>query len=314
LGNQKENEARAMKFEILPVKDIRPSPFQPRQRFEEESLKELANSMRNVDILQPIVVRRHQKGYEIIAGERRWRAARIAGLKEIPCIVRDSPEEKVLLESLVENLHRLDLTDVERENAIHALWEKRKDLGFSSKAEMARALGVSERKIQENIEAWEFRHREAPHGDLSTRAIRATDGLETEERKKALEKVSRGEFKVSELDTVAKVIKKAPRSLKHELLKPKSFVTPRMAEAIVEKLPKEEDQNAILQEVRRHRLTEDEVEDRIREIRHAEEAGRPARKEMGVKEGTTYTVGEYECAHCKRHYLIKCNGKQDWLE
>jgi len=91
-------------------------------------------------------------------------------------------------------------------------------------------------------------------------------------------------------------------------------MTPRMAETIVTKLPTEEEQTVVVEEIKRFRLTEDEVEDRVREVRKAKEMGKPLRKEMGVKEGVVYTVGEYECPHCKRHYLIKCNGKKDWVE
>ena len=97
-------------------------------------------------------------------------------------------------------------------------------------------------------------------------------------------------------------------------MKPKSRITPKMAETIVTRLPSEEEQKVVVEEIGRFRLTEDEVEDRVREIQKAKELGKPLRKEMGVKEGIVYTVGEYECPNCKRHYLIKCNGKKDWVE
>jgi len=305
---------KEMELQMIPINKIQPNPFQPRESFEKESLKELADSIRDASLIQPIVVRKHGEGYQIIAGERRWRAAQMADLKQIPCIVKDIVEERVLLESLIENLHRRDLTDIERENAIHELWENRQTLGFNSKTQLAKALGVTETRVWEDVEAWEFRHKESLHGEISTRAIRATRGLETEERKRVLEKVSAEEFKVSELDTVASVIKKAPEPIKKELLKPKSFVTPKMAETIVEKLSEEEEQGVVLEEIKRQRLTEDEVTARVMEIQHAKEMGEPLRKEMGVQEGIIYTVGEYECPHCKKHYLIKCDGKRDWVE
>jgi len=305
---------KEMELQMIPINKIQPNPFQPRESFEKESLKELADSIRDASLIQPIVVRKHGEGYQIIAGERRWRAAQMADLKQIPCIVKDIVEERVLLESLIENLHRRDLTDIERENAIHELWENRQTLGFNSKTQLAKALGVTETRVWEDVEAWEFRHKESLHGEISTRAIRATRGLETEERKRVLEKVSAEEFKVSELDTVASVIKKAPEPIKKELLKPKSFVTPKMAETIVEKLSEEEEQGVVLEEIKRQRLTEDEVTARVMEIQRAKEMGEPLRKEMGVQEGIIYTVGEYECPHCKKHYLIKCDGKRDWVE
>jgi len=270
--------------------------------------------MKDVSTIQPIVVRRHGKGYQIIAGERRWRAAQIAGLEEITCLVKDVAEERILLESLIENLHRLDLTDIEKENAIHELWEKRDTLGIKTKVELARTIGIPEWKVQECIGAWSLRYEEGMPSSVSTRTIHRTGGLAVEERKSIIKKVEEGEFKASDVDIIAKAIRKAHKPLKRELLKPKSFVKPKMAETIVEKLPSEEAQEFIVEEIKRFRLTEDEVEDRVREIQLAKEAGKPLTKEMGVKEGIIYTVGEYECPHCKRHYLIKCDGKRDWVE
>lgn len=300
---------------MIPINKIQPNPFQPRESFEKESLKELADSIKDASIIQPIIVRQHKDGYQIIAGERRWRAAQMVDLKEIPCIVKEIVVERVLLESLIENLHRRDLTDIERENAIYELWKNKEALGITSKAELAKTIGVNEYRVQDDIESWEFRHKEEGiPPSTPTYIISRTQGLPTEERKGVIEKVEKGEFQAQEAYTAVKVLRKAPESIKKEVLKPKSRITPRMAEIIIEKLPNEEEQSVVLEEVKRFRLTEDEVEDRVRKIRHAKEMGEPLRKEMTVKEGTIYTVGEYECPHCKKHYLIKCNGKQDWVE
>jgi ParB family chromosome partitioning protein len=304
-----------MELKMVPIDKIQPNPFQPRESFEKESLKELADSIKDASIIQPIIVRRYKEGYQIIAGERRWRAAQMASLKEVSCIVKDVVDERVLLESLVENLHRRDLTDIERENAIYELWKNKGALGITTKTELAKTLGVSENRVQDDIESWEFRHKEEGiPPSTPTYIISRTQGLPTEERKKIIEKVEKGEFQAQEAYTAVKVLRKAPESIKKEILKPKSRITPKIAETIIEKLPDEEEQSVVLEEVKRFRLTEDEVEDRVTEIRHAKEIGEPLRKEMGVQEGTVYTVGEYECPHCKKHYLIKCNGKQDWVE
>ena len=303
-----------MKLKMIPISEIQPNPFQPRERFDKESLKELADSIKDADVIQPIVVRQHGLNYQIIAGERRWRATQMAGLKEIPCIIKDVAEERVLLESLIENLHRKDLTDVERENAIRELWENRDTLGFESKAELARKLGVHPNYVRRHIDAWEIRHEERIDPCVSTDAIRVTTGLEKEDRKKILEKVAKGDLGVREAYTTVRVLKKASKPLKDELLKSKSFITPKIAETIVEKLPNEEEQKVILEEVKRSRLTEDEVEDRVREIQRAKETGKVLTKEMVVKEGIIYTVSDYECPYCKRHYVIKCDGKRDWVE
>lgn len=300
-----------IELRMIPIDKIQPNPFQPRETFEKESIKELADSLEDANIIQPIVVRKLGDVYQIIAGERRWRAAKVAGLKELPCIVKDVAENRVLLESLVENLHRKDLTDIERENAIHEIW---KGGLFSTKEALARAVGVPKERVLYDIEAKEFRDTEKVSMDTSTRTIRGTRGLPTEERRAVIGKVQTGELKVSEVDTVSKILRTGSESVKEEILKPKSRLTTKMAESIITRLPEEEEQKIIVDEIRRFRLSEDEVEDRVREIQRAKERGEPLGKEMRVQEGTNYTVGEYECPHCKKHYLIKCDGKRDWVE
>lgn len=307
-----------MELKNIPIDKIHANPFQPRERFENESLFELADSMKDSNIIQPIIVRKDGLGYRIVAGERRWRAAQMAGLKVVPCIIKEIPEERILLESLIENLHRLDLSDPERENAIHELWGKRDVLNFQTKADMARAIGARPQAIEDDLEAWEFRQKEKEEGAIAPSAptyiISSTKGLDFEDRKKVIAKIERGEMLAKEVWTAVKVIKKAPEPIKKELLKEKSIITPKMAETIVEKLPDEEEQSIVLEEIKHERLTEDEVTARAIEMQRAKERAEPLRKEMGVQEGTSYTVGEYECPHCKKHYLIKCNGKRDWVE
>lgn len=303
-----------MKLKMISIDEIRPNPFQPRESFDKESLKELSDSIKDANIIQPIVVRPHGLNYQIIAGERRWRAAQIAGLQKIPCIIKEVIEERVLLESLIENLHRKNLTDRERENAIYELWENREDFGFKTKAEVAKAIGIREDKVSYDLDAWEFRRREETSMDVSTRVIRGTKGLPDEERKQIIDKVKTGEIKASEVDTTAKIVRRASEPVKRELLKPKSRITPKMAETILTKLPSKEEQKMVVEEIKRSRLTDDEVEDRVRDIQRAREIGEPLTKEMEVQKGIIHIVGEYECPYCKRHYLIKCNGKRDWVE
>lgn len=304
-----------MELKIIPLDEIQPNPFQPRESFEKESLNELADSIKNAGLIQPVVVRRHGFSYQIIAGERRWRAAQMAGLKGIACIVKEINDERVLLESLIENLHRKDLSDIERENAVYELWENREDFGFKSKSELARAIGVPPQNVENDLEAWEFRRGEGGiQPSTPTYIISRSKGLPVDVRKKIIEKVQKGELKTQEAYTAIKILRKAPESIKKELLKPKSHITPKMAETIITKLPAEEEQNMIVKEIKRSSLTEDDVEDRIREIQRTKEMGKPLRKETRIEEGTVYTVNEYYCPHCKKHYVIKCDGKQDWLE
>jgi ParB family transcriptional regulator, chromosome partitioning protein len=100
---------------------IDPSPYQPRTRFREEALEELAQSIRSSGIVQPLVVRRFGHRYQLIAGERRWRAAQRAALSRVPAVVRDVPEERAVEMTLVENLQREDLNPIEQGHAFDRL-------------------------------------------------------------------------------------------------------------------------------------------------------------------------------------------------
>jgi ParB family transcriptional regulator, chromosome partitioning protein len=112
------------RYAEVPVADIAPNPHQPRVHFEEESLTELAASIREIGVLQPVLVRPLADGtFELIAGERRWRAARRAGLAVIPAIVRTTDDQGSMERALIENLHRQDLTPLEEAAAYQQLIE-----------------------------------------------------------------------------------------------------------------------------------------------------------------------------------------------
>lgn len=97
----------------IPVKDIRPNPFQPRRTFNQESLDELATSIKNYGVFQPIIVKKSIKGYDLVAGERRLRASKLAGLENIPAIVKDFSDEEMREIALLENIQRENLTSIE---------------------------------------------------------------------------------------------------------------------------------------------------------------------------------------------------------
>ena len=103
---------------------LRPNKFQPRTQMDEERIEELARSIRSNGIIQPIVVRKVEDGYEIIAGERRWRAAQRAGLLKVPVVVRDIPEERLLAVALIENIQREDLNPIEEAVAYRRLGDE----------------------------------------------------------------------------------------------------------------------------------------------------------------------------------------------
>ena len=131
----------------VPVDAISPNPKQPRTRFDDEAIESLASSIREVGILQPIVVRKAASGYELIAGERRLRAARRAGLATVPVVVRDTEDADTLREALIENIHREDLGPIELAEAFRQLLE---ELGLKQE-ELAERIGVSRSHVANTI-------------------------------------------------------------------------------------------------------------------------------------------------------------------
>jgi ParB family chromosome partitioning protein len=143
-----ETAAEGPELRDLPLELIRPNPEQPRTRFDPASITSLAASIADAGIVQPLIVRPLPDGrYELIAGERRWRAAREAGVQTVPAIVRDEAEADRLQTALIENVAREDLSPVDEARACAALVE---DLGLS-KEELARRLGRSRSAISNLI-------------------------------------------------------------------------------------------------------------------------------------------------------------------
>jgi ParB family transcriptional regulator, chromosome partitioning protein len=170
-----------LRFEEVPISAIRPNTHQPRRNFSEESIKELAASIREVGILQPLVIRSTDTGFELIAGERRLRAAKEAGLDRVPVLIRQAGEGESMEMALVENLQREDLNPLETAAAYQALME-----GFGlTKDQLAHRLGKSRAaitntlrliRLPESIRAMVLAEK------LSEGHARALLALETEER------------------------------------------------------------------------------------------------------------------------------------
>ena len=167
---------------FLPARAIRPNPAQPRKFFQEEALAELADSIRQHGILQPLSVRRVGTGYELIAGERRLRAAQLAGLNEIPCIVMTMDDRESGMAAIVENLQRQDLDYVEEAQGISRLMEN----WSMSQEQAAKLLGKSQSAIANKLRI--LRHspqvlRALREAGLTERHARALLKLRTEEEK-----------------------------------------------------------------------------------------------------------------------------------
>lgn len=106
---------------LLPIEAIEPNPLQPRRVFQADRIEELAQSIRANGIIQPLVVRRHAEKYQLVAGERRWRAAKIAGVNKVPAVIQDIPDERLLEITLIENIQREDLNPIETAQAFERL-------------------------------------------------------------------------------------------------------------------------------------------------------------------------------------------------
>ena len=186
---------------FLPSRAIRPNPAQPRTIFQEESLAELAESIRQHGILQPLSVRRKENGYELIAGERRLRAAQLAGLTDIPCIVMTMDDKESGVAAIIENLQRQDLDFIEEATGIAQLME----LWSMSQEQAARLLGKSQSAIANKLRI--LRHsppvlNALRNANLTERHARALLKLPTEaEKLAAIGVISRLEMSVAKTES-----------------------------------------------------------------------------------------------------------------
>jgi ParB family chromosome partitioning protein len=169
----------------VPVSAIQPNPRQPRVDFPEESLAALARSIREVGVLQPVVVRRRDSGNELVAGERRVRAAKLAGLATIPAIIREGDDTESLREALIENIHREDLAPLELASAFQELLE---ELGVTQET-VAERLGYSRAHIANTIRLLSLPadvQKLLAEGRIQAGHARALLGLPDDEAKSAL--------------------------------------------------------------------------------------------------------------------------------
>ena len=190
--------------EKIPLQKRVANPFQPRKLFDEETIGELAQSIREHGIIQPIVVRKKGKKYEIVVGERRFRAAKMAQLEEIPAIVKDMTEEQMMELAILENLQREDLTPIEEAEAYQSLIEK---LNFTQE-DLANRLGKSRPHITNTIRLLQLPEEVRAmvnEGSLSMGHGRALLGLKNKKRIPELAtKVVKNALNVRQLEALIK--------------------------------------------------------------------------------------------------------------
>ena len=176
---------------FLPARTIRPNPDQPRRVFSPEALEELSQSIAQHGVLQPLSVRRVEEGYQLIAGERRLRAAKLAGLTEIPCIVMRMDDRESALAALVENLQRQALDFVEEAEGISRLMQR----GGLSQEQTARLLGKSQSAVANKL-------RLLRHGQEVLLALR--ENALTERHGRALLKLTGQEEKLAAIEVISR--------------------------------------------------------------------------------------------------------------
>ncbi|MDP1418649.1 ParB/RepB/Spo0J family partition protein [Peribacillus simplex] len=197
------NSGEISKDEIvreIKLRELRPNPYQPRKSFRLEAIEELKQSILEHGILQPIIARKSIKGYEIVAGERRYRAAKEAGLKTVPVVVRELSEQQMMELAILENLQREDLNPIEEAAAYQTLLEK---LEFTQE-QLANRLGKSRPHIANHVRLLslpEGIRRYISDGEISMGHGRALLGLKKKEMLKPVaDKILREGMNVRQLE------------------------------------------------------------------------------------------------------------------
>lgn len=143
----KEEGDDADRVVYIDINEIKPNPDQPRKHFDAARLEELAGSIQENGVIQPLVVQKKENCYELVAGERRWRASRIAGLKKVPCLIREFDEKQNLIVAIIENMQREDLDPMEEANGIQQMIQK---FGFTQE-QVSESLGKSRAYIANSV-------------------------------------------------------------------------------------------------------------------------------------------------------------------
>ena len=198
-------------FKIIQLSEIQKNPYQPRKEFSEEKIQELAQSIKENGLIQPIIVRQSPViGYEILAGERRYRASLVAGLSEVPVIVKNLSDQDMMIHSIIENLQREDLNPIEEAKAYQSLIEK----GYTH-ADIAAKMGKSRPYITNLVRLLtlpNFILKEVETGKLSQAHARLLIQLSTDEQKKLLYRIQTEDLSVRQVEHLLKEEKNKKKS------------------------------------------------------------------------------------------------------
>ncbi|QSV46870.1 ParB/RepB/Spo0J family partition protein [Geobacter benzoatilyticus] len=200
-------EEEGKRYFSCPIEEIRPNKNQPRKTFTADKLEELAASIREKGIIQPLVVRKKGDHFELIAGERRWRAAQKAGLREVPVVIQDVSEDTALEMALIENIQREDLNAVEEAEAYHSLMEN-----FSlTQEELARRVGKDRSTVANSLRLLKLPgdlKKDIVEDRLAMGHARAMLSLDTElQIREARDAIIKGNLTVREAESLVKRMK-----------------------------------------------------------------------------------------------------------
>ena len=199
-----ENDDRVL---YIDINDIRPNSAQPRKNFDEEKLRELASSIKTNGVIQPLIVRESSNGYELVAGERRWRAARMSGLRTVPCIIRNFDDRQNAIVAIIENMQREDLDPIEEALGLKSMTEK---YGFTQE-QVSASLGRSRTYITNSIRLLKLPEEIQQYvssGQMSAAHGRTIINIPDKERQKEIaEKIIRNDLSVRATERLAEKVK-----------------------------------------------------------------------------------------------------------
>lgn len=205
-------------FKIVQIKDIQKNPYQPRKVFSEEKIQELAQSIKENGLIQPIIVRKSPVlGYEILAGERRYRASIVAGLAEVPVIVKQLSDQDMMLHSIIENLQRENLNPIEEAKAYQTLIDK----GFTH-TEIAEKMGKSRPYITNLVRLLGLPKHiliEVESGKLSQAHARLLIQLSSDKQDKLLNRIQTENLSVRQVEQILQKTKKISKKEKDYFVK-----------------------------------------------------------------------------------------------
>ena len=218
-----ENNTPESSQEKIKLDEIRPNPYQPRKVFDEQALNELALSIKEHGIFQPVILKKSVQGYEIVAGERRCRAAKIAELDEVPAIIVDFTDQQMMEIALLENIQREDLNAIEEAQAYHTMMEKL----HLTQNELANRIGKSRTHITNTLRLLNLPEKIQEYvldGSLSMGHARALITLDKEKALRIAKRVIDEKLSVRDVENIVKGFElQEARKNKPKVEKPKEY-------------------------------------------------------------------------------------------